>query len=330
METQQIPASDRILQLIRLRGPILPVHASKAIGSNILMASAHLSDLSSRGQVIVSNIKVGGSPLYYLPGQEPRLQEFADNLHEKERKIFDLLRQKKVLKEADLDTVFKVAIRQIKDFAVPLEVVHKDAKEIFWKWYLLSNKEVEPLIRDMLAPQETQAKAEEERQVKEKEPIQEDRIKEAVKKPKELQKEIPKQGLQELQKEIPTESPKETPKAEKPKEIKRVRTETANEDLFYTRLSSYFNKNKIVVVEKEMIKKGSEMEFIVTIPSAVGDLKYFCKARAKKRITDSDISNAFIKGQLKKLPVLFLTDGELTKKGKEALEKDFKIHFKKI
>ena len=67
------------------------------------------------------------------------------------------------------------------------------------------------------------------------------------------------------------------------------------------------------------------------MPSAVGSLIYYCKARSKKRISDSDLSSAFVQGQLKKLPVLFLTKGELTKKAKEMLSKEFKsIKIKKI
>ncbi len=291
--------TDKILQLMRLRGPVLPVHAAKAIESNIMMASAHLSDLASRKQVLISSIKVGSSPLYYLPGQEARLQEFTNNLHEKEKKAYDLIRQKRILKDSDLDPVFRVAMRQIKDFAVPLEVIHNENKEIFWKWYLTSNQDAESLIKEMIIPQETKIE-------EKKEAIQEEKIPET--KPKEIQKEIFKE--------------------EKPKEQKLPKKEP--DDLFFTKINNYFNRNKIRIIEKEVVKKGSEIDFIISIPSSIGELAYFCKARAKKRINDNDLSNAFVKGQLKKLPVLFLTDGELTTKAKEILERDFKMHFKQI
>ena len=74
-----------------------------------------------------------------------------------------------------------------------------------------------------------------------------------------------------------------------------------------------------------------DLDLIVEVPSAVGSLTYYCKAKNKKRISDSDLSSAFVQGQLKKLPVLFLTKGELTKKAREMLSKEFKnIKIKKI
>ena len=55
------------------------------------------------------------------------------------------------------------------------------------------------------------------------------------------------------------------------------------------------------------------------VPSAVGDLEYYCKAKSKKKITEIDLNAVFVQGQLKKLPVLFLITGDLTKKAQELL-----------
>lgn len=291
METQQTSIKDRIIQVMSQKGPVLPVHIAKAIESNTIMASAHLSELVSKQQVKISNIKVGGSPLYYLPDHASRLQEFSDNLHEKEKKVYDQLKENKIMRDKDLDPVFRVAIRQIKDFAVPLEVSYKQEKEIFWKWYLVSNKDAEPMIRGIVSPEERQERPKEE-------PAQE-------KKPEVVEKK-------------PEQAKQETPK----------KSSTAG--LFSKKVDDYLSKNRIDVFEKDIIRKGSEIDLVIRIPSQVGSLKYYCKAKSKKRVSDSDLSAAFAKGQLKKLPVLFLTDGELTKKGKESLERDFNLHYKKI
>jgi len=56
----------------------------------------------------------------------------------------------------------------------------------------------------------------------------------------------------------------------------------------------------------------------------VGDLSFFCKAKIKKAVNDADLSAAVIQGQLKKLPTLFLTTGELTKKAKGLMETELK------
>lgn len=272
---------EKILGFIKEKGPVLPVEVAKHIGSNILMASAHLSELSSNGKVKISNVKVGGSPLYYIPGQEAQLQGFADNLHEKEKRAYDLLLQKKVLKDSEVEPVIRVALRAIKDYAVPLEVNFKGSSTLFWKWYLLSNKDAEEMIRSFFRGQD----------------------KETEKKP--IEKETQKRIGEALEKK------------------KVIKKESADKNAFSDLISNYFNKNKINVLSKEVIRK-SEIDLIVQIPSAVGNLEYYCKAKNKKKINDNDLASAFAQGQLRKLPVLFLTNGELTKRAKEMLQKDFK------
>ena len=68
---------ERIVEIVKQKGPVLPVHISKEIGSDILMASAHLAELTASKRLKISTIKVGGSPLYYLQGQEEMLQKFT-------------------------------------------------------------------------------------------------------------------------------------------------------------------------------------------------------------------------------------------------------------
>ena len=73
-----------------------------------------------------------------------------ENLNDKEKKAFDLLQQSKVLRDIEQEPVIRVALREIKDFAIPLNVNYNNNKEIFWKWYLTSNGEAEQLIKQKL------------------------------------------------------------------------------------------------------------------------------------------------------------------------------------
>jgi len=291
IEQKNINTKQKILELIKIKGPIIPAQISKEINSDILMSSAHLSELSSEGRVKVSNVKIGGTPLYYLPGQEPQLQNFSDNLHEKERKAYEILKEKKILRDNKLEPVIRVALREIKDFAVPLQVTYQNNKEIFWKWYLLNKEETESLIKPMLTKKE--------------EPIETKKI--------EPKKEIKPQTKEQIKKEI-----KERP----------LRADTTSS--FLQELKSYFNRNKINIKNEQIIRKNSEIDFILEIPSTIGSLDFYCKAKNKKRVNDSDLSSAYVQGQLKKLPVLFLTKGDLTKKAKEILNTEFKLKIKKI
>lgn len=288
---------DKILEVIKLKGPVLPVQISKEIGTNILMASAHLAELTASNRLKISTIKVGGSPLYYLPGQEAMLQKFIGDMNDKEKKAFDLLQQNKILRDAEQEPVIRVALREIKDFAIPLNVNYNNNREVFWKWHLTRNEEAEQLIKLKLG---------------------------VIEKPVEkIQQEIREQKIEE-------KPAQQIQKSIKEKTIRKYKPRT-KEDNFLNSIIKFFEKNKINVTNTETIKKNSEIDFVVEIPSAVGNLQYYCKAKNKKRTTDSDLSSAYMKGQLRKLPVLVISTGDLSAKAQVMLANELSnITFKKI
>ncbi|MBR9700008.1 hypothetical protein GOV09_06120 [Candidatus Woesearchaeota archaeon] len=270
---------EKILAFIRQHGPTLPTKIAKEIEAVSYIASAHLAELKEQGKIKISNIKVGGgSPLYFLPGQEAHLEGFISNLNEKQKKVYGLLKQKKIIRDSSLVPVFKAAIRTVKDFAVPYTVSIKGVKEIFWKFYDLTKEETEKLTRALVGVR--------------KKPIK---------------------------------------KKEEQKKLKQKKTATKTPGEFYQEVINYFQDNSIKVIEESIIRKKSDLEFIVELQSSVGSLKYFVKAKSKKRINDGDLSSVFIQGQTKRLPVLFLSKGTMTKKAAEMLETEFKgMRFNKI
>lgn len=282
--------NERILALVKEKGPILPVQIAREINDNILMASARLSELLAAKHIKISSLKVGGSPLYYFAGQEPKLQNFIDNLNGMERKAYDLLLQNKVLRDSNQEPAIRVAIRQIKDFAIPLQVNYENKVEIFWKWYLTDNKETEPLIKDLLSTKKIiPAKPKEE----------------TPQKP--LEKAEPKKEVQaELRKDIT-------------KKVKKI-----DKELFLKEVYNFLNKNKINIIKTKEVKKNAEIDFIIELQTQLGGVRYFCKTKNKKKINDADLSSALLKAQSKNLPLLFLTKGKLSKKSKEKLDTDFK------
>lgn len=288
--------NEKILELIKAKGPVIPAQIFKDINSNLLFTSAHLSDLYSQKKIRITKLKVGGSPLYYLQGQEHLLQNFSNYLHEKEKKAFQLLMEKKILRDKELDPVTRVAMREISDFAIPLEVTYENNSEILWKWYLLENEEAERISKEIL----TEKKEVEEKQ-------KEEKLAEFIKKEKE-------ETFTKL--------------TEKPKIKKRV---MEKRDYFSEEIKSFFIKNKIDVKSIKIVRKNHEIDFLIQVPSGIGNLEYYCKAKNKKSISENDLGNAYLQGQLKKLPVLYLAKGELTKKAKSFLTGEFKnIRFNKI
>ncbi|MBU1973956.1 MAG: hypothetical protein KKH52_01010, partial [Nanoarchaeota archaeon] len=146
-----LTAQDHILNFLRAAGPVLPAKVAKNINESILIASAHLADLVSQGKVKLTNLKVGGSPLYYLAGQEEQLHQFAaGNMNQKDYHVLEKLKTVLVLRENNLDTLSKVALRSLKDFAFPLHVTIQGKRELFWKWYLLSEQDTNNYIGQIL------------------------------------------------------------------------------------------------------------------------------------------------------------------------------------
>lgn len=144
--------NQKILEIIRSKGPIIPSQIAKETKESLLFSSARLAELLSSKHLKISHIKIGGSPLYYLAGQESRLQEFSTYLKGPEKDAFMLLQQQQIIDETAQEPVVRVALRNMKDFAIPLEVIYNNEKKIFWKWYLLSSDAVQEKIRQHLNP----------------------------------------------------------------------------------------------------------------------------------------------------------------------------------
>ncbi|MDO8480312.1 MAG: hypothetical protein Q7S65_00685 [Nanoarchaeota archaeon] len=310
---------EKIRAFLELKGPSLPYAVSKEMGLSVTFASAYLAEMSDRGMVRISNIKVGGgSPVYYLPGQEAQLQSYANNLGEKQKRVYDLLKEKQVLQDRALEPVMRAAIRDIKDFAVKCEAKNGEAIEIFWKWYLLQDEEAKKLTAQLLGVEEKKQPSA--AQPKVERPTETPR--EKVSRPTQPQQKTlqtqearvqrpsnPPSIQAQIQKEIVIEKPQEKTEKHKASEL-------------YREVLQFFQNKGITVIEENVLRK-TEMDFIVRIPSPAGDLRYFVKAKGKKSISDGDLSSLFFQAQSKRLPALFLSKGDLTKKAKEMLDKEF-------
>ena len=135
---------ERIILVFKKRGPSLPVHVARETGLSILFASAFLSELVSEKKIKLSNLRVGSSPIYFIPGQEMMLEKFSEYLKSKEKEAFLFLKEKKFLKDSEQEPAIRVALRAIKDFALPF----KKNEEIYWRYFKIPEKEFkEPVIK---------------------------------------------------------------------------------------------------------------------------------------------------------------------------------------
>lgn len=282
---------DKILELVKTKGPVLPVEISQETNIDLIFSGAILSEFVSRKLIFISNAKIGGSPIYYTKEQNPKLPDrLYNHLRSREKEAYDLLNKDKVLKDTKLEPAHRVAIRSLKDFAIPLNVTQNENTELFWKYFLVNEEEAKNIIEELLKKPEVLKHLPEKEIIKEKITLE--------KRPE----------VQEKQKAA--EKLLKKPIKEKPKQ----------KDCFYEIIKEFLSKNKIKILEEIVIRKQKDFEFIVKLPSSVGHLEYYIKARSKKTINDTDLSLAYSESQQKKLPCLFITSGKLTKKA-EALAK---------
>ena len=339
------------LNHLKLYGPSLPVQISKALNTNILFAAAVLSELTSAKKALYSHAAIGGSKVYYLPGQEAALGEkLYPSLKGKEKEAYELLQTSKVLRDVELLPWQRVALRDLKDFAVPLTVSLGTTAELFWRFHLLSDEDAKPYIEGYIVHEGAVPSKEIIKEIV-KEPVKEELRQTEPPTPslketqlyeeqettlQELKQQLQslaeeKQELAEMKKNLREELLKEM----KPQDVKPPFEENTKqvvfvgapeekqkkpEGKFYMKIKEYLGEHHIEILKEEMIKKDKEFDLIVRIPTPLGLLTYYLKARDKKAINEADISLAHSEGQMKKLPCVFLATGKMNKKAAQLVE----------
>jgi len=336
MAESLVSKKERVVGIVKAYGPLLPVTLAKKLDLNITFASAILSELVDNKTLMITSVKSGGSPFYYIQGQENKLQDLMKYLNGKDKDTAELLKKEKILRDRDLDNLKRFGLRQMKDFAVPVKVTVNNETDLFWKWYLTNDKEVNELIGKYLEsklPNKFENK--EEVKVSEKE-VKVDDVKngkEEQKKLQEIYKQEDKQDVKIRDKvEIKTKLEAEKPKIVKEEKIKQEKSEeerTETEDENHDPLGRFFVDNKIDIMDQKIIRKNKEVNYVAGVNTEVGKGIFFLKYKDKVKINEADLSLAM--HEAGKIPLIFLGTGELTKKARELLGTEFKgVIFKKI
>lgn len=273
----------KIMSLIKLKGPCLPVQLSREIGLSILFTSAILSEMASDKSLKISNLKVGGSPLYFLPSQEAMLEKFSNHLPLMEKEAFELLKKKSLLDDEKIQPAHRVALRNIKDFAIPMKATTEKGERIFWRIYSFPKERAIEEIRRLVYKTKSKP-ADDKGKQEQKESREDDEKKESIKRGKEDKKK-----------------------------------EKAKETGFAKRVYNYLQTNKIELLEEKELKKRNIM-LRVNVNSDIGRFEMLVIAKDKKTVSDSDLKLALSQGQSSKLPVLLLATGKLSKKAVKETE----------
>jgi len=282
---------EKIISLIKLKGPSLPVQIAGETGLSILFASAFLSELYGEKIVNISNIRVGSSPLYFIPGQEPQLEKFSQYLKSKEKDAFIRLKENKFLKDSEQEPAIRIALREIKDFAIPF----KKGEEIYWRFFIIPEGEFEE-------EKEIEKQAEEIKKIEnifeEARGIKDEKEEEIVPEEKVI---IEKMGEKEIKKES-----KKKPKHEEHKKQNKNKKKDEN---FFNKIKEFLSKEGIEILDIEDFKND---EAILKVKRKKEEELFF--VFNKKKITEKEILETYKKASDKKMRYNILFFGEPSKK----------------
>jgi hypothetical protein len=299
-QTNQI--KEKIIEFLKRKGPSLPVYIAKEINTSILFTSAFLSELLSEKRITLSNMKVGNSPIYYIKGQENLLENYSNYLKNKEKEAFLLLKEKKFLKDSEQEPAIRIALREIKDFAIQFRL--QNSQELIWKYYTTP-------IKGYLAKEESVKKDVAKEESVKKDVAKEESVKKDVAKEESVKKDVAKE--ESVKKDVAKEEILDRkPLKEKISKIKiknNKKNSRKKENQFFNKVKEHLSKNLIEILDIEnfnkndlclIVKKDNQEEMII--------------AFNKRRITEDDIIKANKKAEEKRLKYTLLSLGEPLKK----------------
>ncbi len=281
----------KIISFIQERGPSLPIQIANSAGLSMLFASAFLSELLTEQKIKMTHMRVGSSPVYYIPGQEEGLEKYSTYLKSKEKEAYDLIRQGQFLIDEEQLPAIRVALRAIKDFAIPLET-----QEGVWRYFLTDkngfakNENKTPAIEEKQLDTSTDSNPED-KETKENDSLS------SVKEFEEVQV---NSGLTEI----------------KTLGLDEVKDSSSLEN-FEVKLKEKLNALKIKILEETQVKK-KEFYGLGRMETNLGELEVLIIAKDKKTVNDKDLEKIFEQVAEQKKLAIFLCTGEISKKTKET------------
>ncbi len=304
-DTKQMKES--MLSFIRLKGPSLPIHLAKEIGSDTLFTSAFLSELLSEQKLKMSHLRVGSSPLYLLEGQEPKLEKFSKYLNSKEKEAFVRLKEKGILMDREQEPAIRVALRSIRDFAIP---VTKD-DILYWK-YLTAE-----FPKDIPSENVPEIKKEEVEEVSKEDEKPTEKVEDSSIESggdsdivKEEILEVKKEENLEIFDSLEKTELEEKTKVERPKKGKfSKKTSPKANEKFFNRVKEYLLNQRMELLDIVGFSKED-----ITLKVKDSDKEYLLVAYNKKSIREEDILKAHKKASVEQLPYKILSLGGPLKK----------------
>ena len=214
-----------------------------------------------------------------------QLENFIDNLSGVEKTAYLKLKQEKILQDDLQEPAIRVALRSIKDFAIPF----KFQENLYWKYFTIQTSEIQFLLKPQASLSQTQSPH--------------------MSLPSSISQEkstIPQQLAQQSESKKPLSKVAKKPKPQKSNE-------------FIEHIKSFLEKKDIELL-KEISSDKRELIGKIRINSGFGKLIFLLIAKNKKKLQQSDITLAYQKAIEEKMPCYILAYEEPSKKTLEFLE----------
>ncbi len=316
---------NRIIGYLEENGLSLPVRIAKAVKMEPVFTSAILSELLNSKKVKCSNFRLGSSCFYFLRGQESGLEMVGDeHLKGVEKDVFLLLRDNKVLKDSEQAPAVRVALRSLKDFAIPF----KFEEEVYWRYSLIDREEIrnkmegKVLVKNEIIEEE---KVDVVENIIEEIQLENTDVEDVS---NDIIHEVDSDATEDIIKKF--ESPFKNIKNEGKyietsiEEIKPTEFEIKNKSFehkmsFLEEVKCFLNKKEVRLYEI-VVDSRNEVVGKIKIGSDFGDIVFLVVARNKKNLTHPDILMAKTKADEFKMPLFLISKGTPGKKIQGILE----------
>jgi len=274
-----ILTKDNLLRFVREKKYVTPTNIAESFDTTTIIGSAALSGLSKDNLIKITNLKIGSTPYYYDPKQSESLIELANkHFSSYDKEIFLKLQSSQVLNDISLSIQEGLAIKRIKDFAIPVEINSNGKNLKFWVWYLRDLKETKTQILDAIKPKTKEIQKEKPKTIE----------KEIIKKQINIQN-SKKQEIQNLENKSNLTSGIYKPK---------VKTIESYENKIESFIKNYFEENYLKIIEREEKKNGISYTSSILINKieVIFDCFYF-----EKKPKESDLIKFYISSQNPKI-----------------------------
>ena len=311
---------EKIISLVQQKGPSLPVQIARMVNVSPLFTAVFLSELHEDNKLKTSHMKVGSSSIFYTSGQEAQLENFIEYLNPREKEAFFLIKNSQILEDSKQTPVMRVAMRAIKDFAIPFKITSSNTEKIFWKYYLTKDEEFDKKVQKALNPFAEIAEPKKDLESpqgespQQSEELRSKRDKEPEKSEDDIEEKIEDAQTEEVKEEAPIPT--------------KTKKKTSSE--FAEKIKDYLSSKDIEILSLILEKKK---EFVAKIraDTLFGKQEYYLIAKDKKKINETDITLALQKAQTEKMIALILSPGEIDKKASpHAKEWRNLIKFEKV